>query len=207
VSSNPVPSTAAPRRRLPKEERAAQIVDVAHAAFAARGYGAVTMDQVAAEVGVTKPLLYAYVGNKEELYLACITRDASGLERALAAAIDSAPDPGTALQECLRAFFTYLEGDRAAWQVLYDETLPAGGQVADAVAAYRARLTDVVAASLRDLLPGEDAARIDALSHLLLGAAESLGRWWLRTQSVPPADAADLLIQTVAPGLARMARP
>ena len=40
---------------------------------------AVTMDEVAAVVGVTKPLLYAYFGNKERLYLACMEPAAEAL--------------------------------------------------------------------------------------------------------------------------------
>lgn len=35
-----------------------QTLTAARALFAARGYAAVTMDEVAAAVGVTKPLLY-----------------------------------------------------------------------------------------------------------------------------------------------------
>ena len=44
----------------------------ARALFAERGYADVTMDEVAAAVGVTKPLLYTYFGNKEPLFLACM---------------------------------------------------------------------------------------------------------------------------------------
>jgi len=35
----------------------------------------------------------------------------------------------------------------------------------------------------------------------VLGAAEALGRWWLRTEAMPAATAADLLIRTLEPGL------
>ena len=69
------PMTNVPQRtRLPRAERERQVLDVAHARFAAHGYAAVTMDDVAAGAGVTKPLLYAYFGNKERLYLACMER-------------------------------------------------------------------------------------------------------------------------------------
>ena len=56
------------RTRLPRAEREQQTLDQARALFAAHGYAAVTMDQVAAAVGVTKPLLYNYFGNKEQLF-------------------------------------------------------------------------------------------------------------------------------------------
>ncbi len=48
-----------------------------------------------------------------------------------------------------------------------------------------------------------DAARteIEALSVALLGAAEALARWWLRTEALSAEGAAELLIATIEPGL------
>jgi hypothetical protein len=42
---------------------------------------------------------------------------------------------------------------------------------------------------------------VEALSTALLGAAESLARWWLRTDALSAGEAAQLLIETVEPGL------
>jgi hypothetical protein len=42
---------------------------------------------------------------------------------------------------------------------------------------------------------------VEALSTALLGAAEALARWWLRTEALSAAAAADLLIATIEPGL------
>src|SRR5580692_9416422 len=66
------PASTLTRTRLSRELRMEQTLAAAHTLFAARGYGTVTMDEVAAAVGVTKPLLYNYFGNKERLYLACM---------------------------------------------------------------------------------------------------------------------------------------
>jgi AcrR family transcriptional regulator len=196
--------------RLPRAEREQQVLDVAHAKFAEQGFAAVTMDGVAAAVGVTKPLLYNYFGNKEGLYLACLGRTGDSLLAAIEAAFAEAANPGDALEDGLRAFFAFVESDRRAWQVLYDETLPAGGEIAARVAEYRDQLTRMVAESLVALLPrgrrGRAAAEVEALSTALLGASEALARWWLRTGAIPAAEAADLLIATVEPGL-RARRP
>jgi AcrR family transcriptional regulator len=184
-----------------------QTVAAAHALFAERGYAAVTMDGVAAAVGVTKPLLYNYFGNKEQLYLACLERAGDGLVATVVEAVGDATDSADALRLGLHAFFAFVDQDRAAWAVLFDETLPAGGQIAERVAAYRTRLRDLISASTLEQIPADrrDRARteVEALSTAVMGAAEALVRWWLRTGAMPAGDAADLLIATVEPGLRR----
>jgi AcrR family transcriptional regulator len=198
------------RTRLPRAERERQMVDAALRLFAERGYSAVTMDDVATDVGVTKPLLYAYFGNKEQLYLAAVGKTGDGLVATVSDAFASAPDPGAALHDGMHAFLAFVAAEPEPWQVLYDETLPHGGQLAERVGAYRAGLTAATAHALL-ALDGRDTPRArveaDALAHALLAAAESTGRWWLRSgRDLTAAEAADLLIDTVTPGLAARAQ-
>jgi AcrR family transcriptional regulator len=191
--------------RLPRAEREQQMLAAARALFAERGYGAVTMDDVAHEVGVTKPLLYNYFGNKERLYLACMEPAGDALIKAVIDAVSPTDTPEESLVAGMRAFFGFLAADRDAWRVLFDETLPASGDVAQRVADYRERLTSLVSQVMLAQLPPSkrDKARmkIEAVSTAVLGAAESLGRWWLRTDAIEPDAAADLLIATLGPGL------
>jgi AcrR family transcriptional regulator len=195
----------AQRARLPRAERERQMLAAARALFAERGYGAVTMDEVAAAVGVTKPLLYTYFGNKERLYLACMEPAADELRDAVASAVAEAERPADALEPGVQAFFSFVDRDRDAWRVLFDETLPAGGEVARRVAEHREQLESVVAGLVVARLPGRRRGRaaveVEALSTALLGAAESLARWWLRTGALSAEEAAELLIETVEPGL------
>jgi AcrR family transcriptional regulator len=194
-----------PRRRLPRHERERQILDAAHACFAARGFGAVTMDDVAAAVGVTKPLLYAYFGNKEQLYIACMKRAGDALLATVVVAVGDAPRPAAMLRCGVEAFFAFLDEDRDAWRVLFDETLPGGGEVARRVADYRERLLALIVDAQLERVPPDRrdavAVQVQALAHALLGACEALARWWLHTGAISTAAAADLLITTVEPGL------
>src|SRR5690242_5054987 len=198
-------ATPTSRTRLSREDRMEQTLEVAHVLFAARGFAAVTMDDIAAEVGVTKPLLYNYFGNKERLYVACMERAGDALFAAIEETVRPSSNPGDLLNDGLRAFFAFLDADRAAWAVLFDETLPQSGVVANRVADYRGRLLELVAGSLLAQLPSRrrDAAstEVEALSTALMGAAEALARWWLRTEAVSAQEAAELLISTIEPGL------
>jgi AcrR family transcriptional regulator len=200
-----VASSATSRTRLPREERMEQTLTVARALFAERGYSAVTMDEVAAEVGVTKPLLYNYFGNKESLYIACMERAGDALSATIAASVAETGTPEEALRAGGHAFFAFLDSDRAAWEVLFDETLPRAGEIAERVAAYRGQILDQVTASIMGQVPPRMKAaakvEVEALSETLLGAAEALAHWWLRTEALSAQDAADLLIATIEPGL------
>jgi AcrR family transcriptional regulator len=205
AATNRARSGAPPRRRLPRPERERQILDAAHVLFAARGFGAVTMDDVAAEVGVTKPLLYAYFGNKEQLYISCMKRPGDTLLQTVVDAVAAAPRPAEMLRCGVEAFFAFLAEDRQAWRVLFDETLPASGEVAARVNEYRERLLGLIVQAQLQRVPEERResaeVQVQALAHALLGACEALARWWLHTGAISTAAAADLLITTVEPGL------
>jgi AcrR family transcriptional regulator len=193
------------RTRLARADRMEQTLTVARTLFADRGYNAVTMDEVAARVGVTKPLLYKYFGNKEHLYIACMERAGDALTATIAAAVAATDGPADALRAGVHSFFDFLDSDRAAWTVLFDETLPRGGQIAERVADYRGQIAELVAGAMLAQVPPARrraaAAEVEALSATLLGAAEALARWWLRDRSISAPDAANLLIATIEPGL------
>jgi AcrR family transcriptional regulator len=65
----------APRRKLLRApERAASILAAASAVFAARGYTATSLDDIAAAAGVSKLIVYRHFGSKRDLYLAILDR-------------------------------------------------------------------------------------------------------------------------------------
>lgn len=192
-------------RRMPRQKREQQMLDAAHGLFAQRGFAAVTMDDVATAVGVTKPLLYSYWGNKDQLFLACLERSSEALFAAVLGAVQREPDPADAVRAAIHAFFAFVDADRDAWRLVFDPTSPAGGAVAERVAAERERMTGLLAEAFVGLVPERHRARVrvdvEARSHVILGAAERLAEWWIRTEAMTAAQAADLLIETVVPGL------
>jgi AcrR family transcriptional regulator len=69
-ASQPV-SSPVERRSATSRER---ILDAAVAEFAGRGFAGARVDAIAERAGINKGLLYAYVGNKEALWLAALER-------------------------------------------------------------------------------------------------------------------------------------
>jgi AcrR family transcriptional regulator len=61
---------AEPRRRLPRQERLRQLLDVAWALLRAEGSDALTLGRLAEEAGVTKPVVYDHFGTRNGLLVA-----------------------------------------------------------------------------------------------------------------------------------------
>jgi AcrR family transcriptional regulator len=86
---NAVPATATLTHRIPRAARRVQLLGIATRLFAAHGYHHISMDDLADEAGVSKPVLYRHFPSKLELYLEVV--DARGAE--LVAAVDAALAP------------------------------------------------------------------------------------------------------------------
>lgn len=104
---------AKPRWRRRKEARPAEIVAAALEAFAARGFAATRLDDVAKRAGISKGTLYLYFRNKEDLFKA-VVREALLPNLARAEARLSAAEGKTAthLREALRGLVTVVATTR-----------------------------------------------------------------------------------------------
>jgi AcrR family transcriptional regulator len=65
---------ATARQLLSRPERRAAILKAAATAFAHKGFSATSMDDVAAEAGITKLIVYRHFESKEDLYEAVLER-------------------------------------------------------------------------------------------------------------------------------------
>lgn len=197
--------TSTPRRRLSPEVRRRQVLDAAVAVFSESGFHGASMDAVALRAGVSKPLVYAHGGTKEELFVACLRREADRLVRSVTGATRGADaDPRVRLWLGLRAFFLALTTRRAGWTVLYRQA--SIGEFAGEVDALRRRVVEQAATLLGDGVGLAPAAALP-FAHTLVGAAEGLAEWWLTSDDAAtlgdePADALARMVMTVAaPGV------
>jgi AcrR family transcriptional regulator len=71
--------------------------------FNARGFHATSLDDVAASLGISKPTIYYYLGNKEDVLVECVTR---GIEMLQAAAVLAGNSDGSGLGR-LRIFLRH----------------------------------------------------------------------------------------------------
>jgi AcrR family transcriptional regulator len=69
-----------PARRMPRAQRREQILTTATEAFARSGFAATGLDDIAAEAGVTRVILYRHFDSKTDLYQAVLDRMCARLD-------------------------------------------------------------------------------------------------------------------------------
>jgi AcrR family transcriptional regulator len=171
------------------------------------------MDRIAALAGVSKPMLYAYFGSKEGLYLAYIERTGGELvQRLVNADRETAPHHPTTgrLRAVINEFLAFVQEHSDGWTVLFRE-LSARQPLAEQVSQLRAE----VVGEVRRMLEGEvetDPAHpeppragltppaSEGVAEAIVGAGEALANWWLKKPEVPRQDVANWYV-----GLARAA--
>ena len=190
---------------MPRSLREQLILRVAGQVFAEGGYERASMDRIAALAGVSKPMLYAYFGSKEGLYLAYIERTGGELVQRLVTADRSAgtgPQPPR-LRAVINEFLAFVQEHSDGWTVLFRE-LNARQPLAEQVGQLRAEVVDEVRRMLEsDEEPSWDGLRPPAsegVAEAIVGAGEALANWWLKKPEVPRQDVANWYV-----GLARAA--
>jgi AcrR family transcriptional regulator len=167
-------------KRLPRAVREQQMLDAAVRVFSRRGFHEASMDEIADEAGISKPMVYAYLGSKDDLFRACVNREGTRLLESIVAAVGDDLAADEQLWRGLRGFFGFVGGHREGWAVLYRQAKSRQPFAGD-LAALRARIVEVVAGMLRKAVTqqGADARDQDltASAYALVGAAESIADW------------------------------
>lgn len=111
------PST---HRRPPREETRERVLDAAAGAFAAKGFAAASLDDIAAAAGLTKGAIYSSFRGKDELILALMEKRVVERTRAASAAFEGAAETGAGVEEAGARLIGAVHAD-AQWQRLFIE--------------------------------------------------------------------------------------
>jgi AcrR family transcriptional regulator len=103
------------RRLLRREERQAQLLRAAATAFARTGFAGTSMDDVAAEAGVSRLIVYRNFESKEDLYRAVLEKVSTRLAEEFTAAVEDLDQRGWAT----RSQLTVAREDPDAFRLLW----------------------------------------------------------------------------------------
>ena len=171
-------------RRLPRAVRERQILDAAVHVFSRYGYHTASMDEISEVAGVSKPMIYTYLGSKEDLFGQCVRREATRLLDAVQSGVQTELPPDMQLWHGLRSFYRFVAEYRESWTVLHRQALTVGGSFAAEITDMRLRAIELVAALVvsagtRKGLGEQAEFSGEGLAAALVGAAESLADWAL----------------------------
>ena len=180
-------------KRIPRAVREQQMLDAAVQMFSVNGYHETSMDAIAAEAAISKPMLYLYYGSKEDLFGACLDRELGRFIDAVRSDIDLTQNPKELLRNTIGSFLRYIDTNRASWIVMY--TQATSSQVfAHTLREARERLIDLVASLVR---AGSRAPRPDDEYEMravaLVGAGEAVANR-LSTGDIDVDEAAEVMM-------------
>jgi AcrR family transcriptional regulator len=187
-------------------ERRAQLLDVARRVFGNSGFHAVSMETVAKEAGVTKPILYDHFPSKKDLYLALIDADLAVLHEEVRAALDSPKGNRERIRASFQAYFDFVDEHAEGFRLLMQETVGAEVQFRDRVAKVR----DQILAEVAELIVRESKGRLDRehaeiVALALIGMVETVAQ---RDPGGPPPrrhEAVDVLVRLAWRGITELA--
>jgi AcrR family transcriptional regulator len=178
------------------------VIRAAARAFSARGYHNTSIEEIAAALNVTKPTIYYYVANKEQLLLECIL---TGLERVLEP-FRGPRAPGASarerLNEIIRHYAQAIASEYGGCMVRAEDL----GLAPESMARIK-RLKSEIDQSMRRLL--DEGARDGSIethdpkmtAFALAGALNWIAHWYRENQSMSAAEIAEAFVRIFNGGL------
>ena len=183
--------------RLSRSARRAQLLVAARDVFAAQGYHAAAMDDIAEKAGVSKPVLYQHFPGKLELYRALLTTYADELVERVRGAIGENQDNRERVQAAVAAYFDFVAGEGQAYRLVFESDLRGEPEAAAVVDGALSRCVDTVAAAVT-ADAGLDTPRARLLAVGLVGLSQVAAQYWLDSDREIPRDEAVALMSGLA---------
>ncbi|MBW4719138.1 TetR/AcrR family transcriptional regulator [Saccharothrix obliqua] len=185
------------------KERREQLLDVARALFAEKGYEVTSIEEIAHRAGVSKPVVYEHFGGKEGIYAVVVDREMQYLMDHIVNAL-SGGHPRELLEQAACALLDYIEGSTDGFRILVRDS-----PVASSTGTFSSLLNDI-ASQVESILglhfsrQGYDRKLAALYSQALVGMVALTGQWWLEVRKPKKDEVAAHLVNLAWKGLSHM---
>jgi len=185
------------------KERREQLLDVARALFAEKGYEVTSIEEIAHRAGVSKPVVYEHFGGKEGIYAVVVDREMQYLMDHIVNAL-SGGHPRELLEQAACALLDYIEGSTDGFRILVRDS-----PVASSTGTFSSLLNDI-ASQVESILgthfsrQGYDRKLAPLYSQALVGMVALTGQWWLEVRKPKKDEVAAHLVNLAWKGLSHM---
>lgn len=184
-----------PLRERERTQRREELVRAALQAIRRHGPD-VAMEDVAAQAGVSKPILYRYFQDKGDLYMAISEHATRLLRAALLTSMDGSRDPWELLRLMIDTYLTFIAEDPELYRFVVRRSFPGRPVQRDPVTTnselIAGALTTIFTDRLREL--GIDPGGAATWAHAGVGMVQAAGDWWLERRTLPRATVRDYLV-------------
>ena len=166
---------------MPAAARRARIVAAALEVFAARGYRAAAMAEVAEQAGITRAVLYDHFQSKKALFLAVLEEQEALFLGNVAAGISGSGTPRERMRETMTAVFSFAERHPETWRLLFGNTTHGDDEVDEVGRLIHRRRVDAVTtllaadAEAAGIDPGSQ--RLAIIVEMLIAALRGAAEW------------------------------
>ena len=157
------------------------------------------MDAVAAEAGVTKPVLYRYFADKAALVEALGEFSSALLLDRLLPAIASDSPALTRIRDAVGAYFSVIDEYPSLYWLLARQAGADSGPEADPVHRNREFIATRLSAVIGDYLRayGLDSGAAEPWGYGVTGLVQSTGEWWMSRHSMSRVNVVEYLTQLI----------
>jgi AcrR family transcriptional regulator len=174
------------QRAEAREAKRQRLLDAAVAVVRREGPG-VSMEEIASEAGVSKPIVYRAFGDREGLTKALADRFADELAGSLQGAITTAPTDRDRVRAAIDAYVAFIEREPAIVRFLVHRSLDAVEETGIALSGFVNRLGQLITQAIGEGLhqQGLDSGAAEPWGYGIVGAVHLAGDWWLERRTMP----------------------
>ena len=189
--------------RMSGRERREQLISVGRTLFAEKGFEAVSVEEVAATAGVSKPVVYEHFGGKEGLYAVVVDREMNQLLSTISGALQGT-HPRQLLEQAGMALFDYIDAQPDGFRILVRDS-----PVTQQTGSFASLIVDV-AGQVEHLLADQFQAHgfptrlAPMYSQMLVGMTALTGQWWLDVRKPRKEEVVSHLVNLAWNGLAHL---
>lgn len=191
--------------RMPRGQRRSQLLQAAQVVFADSGYHHSSMDAIATEASVSKPVLYQHFGSKRELYLAVMEELIADLTSRIVQSIEATGANKNRVKATIRAYFEFIAHENQAHRLIFENDFN-DSEVQRLLDDYAARYATAIAEVIQqDTSLSLEQATL--LGYALAGMSNVSASSWLKNKkSVPLDEAVHLIYQLAWRGISQLPR-
>ncbi|MFI6101329.1 TetR/AcrR family transcriptional regulator [Lentzea sp. NPDC051213] len=177
-----------------REQRRAEFVEATIAVVAKKGPD-VGMEDVAAEAGVSKPVLYRHFTDKSDLYLAVGQKATELLMDRMGPALAADGPIRDRIERIVDAYLSVIEDNPNLYRFVVKGSFVDRPVEKDVVQEDKNLIANALARILGDYLRAfdMDSGGAEPWAHALVGMVQNAGDWWLDRQTMSRANLSDYL--------------